>query len=252
MLPKRSGAARRTVLDLTGPETKVVIGHSLGSVVAYEAAHYIHRSLPLLVTLGSPLGLHTIVYDRPARGASPTTGRMPTPNRLASTMALQLARSVPGFSAAQEVFSREVPEGELLTFGVLERRIIGPLKRLSPKLEIRLVVDALDCLSTGARGPVIAALEELAALPFIRLLLTSRPDTRLPQGALVYLLARAPVVSVQRYLAAREIPEFLARGHADAVPGQSANRIILAALAIDVRNIARVIARARRGNTRLV
>jgi hypothetical protein len=27
------------VFQLTGPETKVLIGHSLGSVVAYEAAH---------------------------------------------------------------------------------------------------------------------------------------------------------------------------------------------------------------------
>jgi hypothetical protein len=57
-------AALKTVLELTGPETKVLIGHSLGSVVAYEAAHYIPWSLPLLVTLGSPLGLHTIIYDR--------------------------------------------------------------------------------------------------------------------------------------------------------------------------------------------
>jgi hypothetical protein len=47
-----------------GPETKVLIGHSLGSVVAYEAANLINQPLPLLLTLGSPRGLATIIYQR--------------------------------------------------------------------------------------------------------------------------------------------------------------------------------------------
>lgn len=59
---------RRTVLDrvatLIGPETRVLIGHSLGSVVAYEAACLLDRPLPLLLTLGCPLGLRTIVAER--------------------------------------------------------------------------------------------------------------------------------------------------------------------------------------------
>ncbi len=45
-------------------DTRVVIGHSLGSVVAYECAHLLTHPLPLLVTIGSPLGLRTIVTDR--------------------------------------------------------------------------------------------------------------------------------------------------------------------------------------------
>ena len=56
--------ALQTVLDLTGPDTKVIIGHSLGSVVAYEAAHRLGHTLPLLVTAGSPLGVDTIIYPR--------------------------------------------------------------------------------------------------------------------------------------------------------------------------------------------
>ncbi|MEU1407879.1 alpha/beta hydrolase [Streptomyces sp. NPDC005728] len=40
--------------------TRVVIGHSLGSVVAYEAIRAHQHPLPLLITLGSPLGLSTI------------------------------------------------------------------------------------------------------------------------------------------------------------------------------------------------
>jgi hypothetical protein len=60
----RRAAALKSVFGLIGPETKVVIGHSLGSVVAYEAAHRMSEPLPLLLTLGSPLGLQTIIYQR--------------------------------------------------------------------------------------------------------------------------------------------------------------------------------------------
>ncbi len=52
------------VQDLLTPESQVLIGHSLGSVVAFEAAHRLDRPLPLLITTGSPLGLHTLVYER--------------------------------------------------------------------------------------------------------------------------------------------------------------------------------------------
>ena len=55
---------RKRVEDLLGSETVALVGHSLGSVVAFEAAHQLERPLPLLVTLGSPLGLRTVVYDR--------------------------------------------------------------------------------------------------------------------------------------------------------------------------------------------
>ena len=56
--------AREAVLGLVGDDTRAIIGHSLGSVVAYECAHLLKRPLPLLVTLGSPLGLRTIVTER--------------------------------------------------------------------------------------------------------------------------------------------------------------------------------------------
>src|SRR5664280_1681109 len=44
------------------PDTRAVVGHSLGSVVAYEAlrARRAEVGLPLLITLGSPLGLSAI------------------------------------------------------------------------------------------------------------------------------------------------------------------------------------------------
>jgi hypothetical protein len=53
------------VLAHVGPETKVIIGHSLGSVVAYEiAVGQLNTTLPLLLTLGSPLGLRSVIYER--------------------------------------------------------------------------------------------------------------------------------------------------------------------------------------------
>jgi hypothetical protein len=58
------GYALEQVAQLIDVDTRVLVGHSLGSVVAYEAAHRLQGSLPLLVTLGSPLGLRTIVYER--------------------------------------------------------------------------------------------------------------------------------------------------------------------------------------------
>jgi len=57
-------AAQQQVLKLVDERTKVIIGHSLGSVVAYEVAHSLDQALPLLITLGSPLGLQSIVYQR--------------------------------------------------------------------------------------------------------------------------------------------------------------------------------------------
>ena len=49
---------------LLTPGTRVLIGHSLGSVVAFEAAQRFDHPLPLLITIGCPLGLRTVVYER--------------------------------------------------------------------------------------------------------------------------------------------------------------------------------------------
>jgi len=55
--------AQNRVLAHIGPETRLVIGHSLGSVVAYEALHRTDQPVAL-ITLGSPLGLRTIIDER--------------------------------------------------------------------------------------------------------------------------------------------------------------------------------------------
>jgi hypothetical protein len=62
--PQTRASAQKSVLDLIGPETQIVVGHSLGSVVAYEALHKVSQKIPLLLTLGSPLGLKTVVLQK--------------------------------------------------------------------------------------------------------------------------------------------------------------------------------------------
>lgn len=55
----------RRVAAEVGEDTRIVVGHSLGSVVVYE---YLCRYQPvgvvLLVTVGSPLGIPNLVFDR--------------------------------------------------------------------------------------------------------------------------------------------------------------------------------------------
>ena len=62
-----------------GDDTRVMVGHSLGSVVAYEAL-CAHPQWPVraLVTLGSPLGIRNLIFDRlvPAPRLRPTAGRV--------------------------------------------------------------------------------------------------------------------------------------------------------------------------------
>ena len=75
--PGLRAAARARVTDLIDPDTEVVVGHSLGSVVAYEALHALGASdrsegpkdgrghqVRALVTLGSPLGIRNLIFDR--------------------------------------------------------------------------------------------------------------------------------------------------------------------------------------------
>lgn len=65
--PELRAAARTRVLERIGPDTRVVVGHSLGSVVAYEAlCAASSQQVPALtlVTLGSPLGIRNLTFDR--------------------------------------------------------------------------------------------------------------------------------------------------------------------------------------------
>ena len=54
----------KKVANLLDGNTTVLIGHSLGSIIAYEAAHALRSPLQLLVTLGSPIGVRNVVFER--------------------------------------------------------------------------------------------------------------------------------------------------------------------------------------------
>ncbi|MCX4750422.1 antibiotic ABC transporter ATP-binding protein [Kitasatospora sp. NBC_01287] len=69
--PELRAAVRAEVVAAVRPDTRVVVAHSLGSVVAYEAlwAHPEWR-IDTLVTIGSPLGLRSVRkrLDAPGEG----------------------------------------------------------------------------------------------------------------------------------------------------------------------------------------
>ncbi|WP_432992073.1 hypothetical protein [Dactylosporangium sp. CA-233914] len=58
-------AVRRRLAEVIGTDTEVVVAHSLGSVVAYEGL-CANPAWPVrgLVTLGSPLGIRNVIFDR--------------------------------------------------------------------------------------------------------------------------------------------------------------------------------------------
>jgi hypothetical protein len=71
--PEVRRAARASVERAIGADTTVIIAHSLGSVVAYEAL-CAHPAWPVhtLVTIGSPLGMSNLIFEKLEPG--PTAG----------------------------------------------------------------------------------------------------------------------------------------------------------------------------------
>lgn len=55
---------REAVGEAFGSGPAVVIAHSLGSVVCFEALHEKNIDIPLMVTLGSPLAMRAVVWPR--------------------------------------------------------------------------------------------------------------------------------------------------------------------------------------------
>lgn len=114
------------------------------------------------------------------------------------------------FRRAQQAFTESTPHAEQQKLGALERQFIGPLKLLQPQSEIRIVLDALDRLATGAYESVITAFNTLSTDPelsFVRLVVTVRPDTELPQASQPVDLGPAADESIGEYLAQRHVPD---------------------------------------------
>ncbi|MFJ2236098.1 hypothetical protein [Streptomyces sp. NPDC087859] len=71
-------AVQSRVADAVDGRTRMVVAHSLGSVVAYEAL-CAHPEWPVraLLTAGSPLGIRNLVFDRLRTGESGGPGHWP-------------------------------------------------------------------------------------------------------------------------------------------------------------------------------
>jgi hypothetical protein len=87
--PEIRRQAQERVSETVGDDTLVLVGHSLGSVVAYEAlAENPGWPVRMLVTLGSPLGIPNLIFDRLQPAPRPVAdagqgprGRWPGPGR---------------------------------------------------------------------------------------------------------------------------------------------------------------------------
>lgn len=56
---------RERVADCITKDTRVLVGHSLGSIACYESlCQHPEWSVKVLVTLGSPLGIQRLIFDR--------------------------------------------------------------------------------------------------------------------------------------------------------------------------------------------
>jgi pimeloyl-ACP methyl ester carboxylesterase len=53
-------AIDKIVADKVAPDTAVVVGHSLGSIVAYNVLRATPRKVPLYITVGSPLAIRAV------------------------------------------------------------------------------------------------------------------------------------------------------------------------------------------------
>jgi PGAP1-like protein len=110
------------VREQISADTRVVIGHSLGSVVAYEYLCHDHpEPVELLVTLGSPLGIPNVVFDKLT--PSPTGGVGAWPGMVAAwvnvadpddivALRKDLAPLFPGTAPGQAVADRLVDNGD--------------------------------------------------------------------------------------------------------------------------------------------
>jgi hypothetical protein len=62
--PETHEAILKNILHRITDDTRVVIGHSLGSVIAYEALCQKSSNVVSFISLGSPLGIRNLIFDK--------------------------------------------------------------------------------------------------------------------------------------------------------------------------------------------
>jgi hypothetical protein len=117
--PELRSAARTRVTALIDPDTQVVIGHSLGSVIAYEALHILHSNsahgaghqVRALVTLGSPLGIQNLIFERLQPPPTGGHGAWPGGPGLAWTNIADISDVVALVKDLRPLFGRQIASG---------------------------------------------------------------------------------------------------------------------------------------------
>ncbi|WP_433634849.1 hypothetical protein [Nocardia sp. CA-120079] len=99
---------RDRVRAVIGSDTRVVVAHSLGSVVAYEALCAMPgHGVRALVTLGSPLGIPNLIFDRLQPAAVDGVGTWPGAGELVWTNIADRGDVVALVKKLDPVFGRE-------------------------------------------------------------------------------------------------------------------------------------------------
>jgi hypothetical protein len=126
-------AAQDFVNAVVTSDTRVIVAHSLGSVVAYEALHRYATStnwanVRTLVTLGSPLGITNLIFS--ALAPAPENGKGKWPPLLQRWVNL---------SADNDVVALEKRLGHLFDGSIVDIRIDNEAKAhdISPYLTAR-------------------------------------------------------------------------------------------------------------------
>jgi pimeloyl-ACP methyl ester carboxylesterase len=112
----------QNVRNAVHDDTRVVIGHSMGSIVAYEyLCLYQPPSVQMLITLGSPLGIRNLIFDLltppPAVGVGIWPGEVPVWVNVADPndfVALQkeLSRLWASPASGRVIIDRQVDNGD--------------------------------------------------------------------------------------------------------------------------------------------
>lgn len=107
-------AARKRVEAQVNQDTRVIVGHSLGSVVAYEAL-CANPQWPVthLVTLGSPLGIRNLIFD--ALDPGPLDGRGQWPGSVSKWTNISADNDVVAFTKALAPLFGEVIDKRVLS-----------------------------------------------------------------------------------------------------------------------------------------
>jgi len=160
-----------------------------------------------------------------------------TAERLASELARQLRRTVPGFADAEQAYRTGLDDAGLSGASAFDLTLLGPLRTLAPQwtgAPVRIAIDGLDDLDPDVRERLCGLLRSLSTAPelaLVKAVVATREPAHLPPAVEVRLAGGfEPSPGMQE-------PEDVYAGEPDPVPdtaSPTSPRITPATLIIDV------------------